>query len=90
MRYFATKCLFRLSLDYEEQHSYSIPLVATDAVFHRTFAILSLNVLDENDNAPRFVTQNYESSIKADMQEGEVILIVCFLIYLVCYSGEWH
>lgn len=68
---------YRISLDYEKQSIYRIPLLVTDAGGRRAFSTLILNVVDENDNVPSFVASEYEMSVLADAEDGEAIFMVC-------------
>uniref|UniRef100_A0A915BTY2 Cadherin domain-containing protein n=3 Tax=Parascaris TaxID=6254 RepID=A0A915BTY2_PARUN len=70
------KVVTRISLDYEKQSIYRIPLLVTDAGGRRAFSTLILNVVDENDNVPTFVAAEYEMSILADAEDGEAIFMV--------------
>uniref|UniRef100_A0A0M3IME1 Cadherin domain protein n=1 Tax=Ascaris lumbricoides TaxID=6252 RepID=A0A0M3IME1_ASCLU len=70
------KVVTRISLDYEKQSIYRIPLLVTDAGGRRAFSTLILNVVDENDNVPSFVASEYEMSVLADAEDGEAIFMV--------------
>ncbi|VDK65528.1 unnamed protein product [Gongylonema pulchrum] len=50
--------------------------MVVDADDRRAFAILTVNVLDENDNTPQFIVPTVEVSVSSDWQPGEPVLMV--------------
>uniref|UniRef100_A0A182IQZ1 Cadherin domain-containing protein n=1 Tax=Anopheles atroparvus TaxID=41427 RepID=A0A182IQZ1_ANOAO len=58
-------------LDYEEQKSYSLALVATDGGGRETNANVFVDVLDENDNYPAFEALEYTRTIREGATEFE-------------------
>ncbi|CAG9538889.1 unnamed protein product [Cercopithifilaria johnstoni] len=63
-------------LNYEEQRIHQFVLMVTDTGDRRAFAILILNIIDENDNIPQFILSNVEMSISVDSRLGESIFMV--------------
>lgn len=53
--------------------------MVTDAGDRRAFATLTLNVIDENDNIPQFISSNIEISVPVDSRPGESVLMVIVL-----------
>uniref|UniRef100_A0A0M3JJ53 Cadherin domain-containing protein n=1 Tax=Anisakis simplex TaxID=6269 RepID=A0A0M3JJ53_ANISI len=51
-------------------------LVVTDAGGRRAFSTLILNILDENDCAPKFISSVYETSVLADTEDGQALFMV--------------
>lgn len=49
------------SLDYEEQFTHILTIVASDSI-HQTEAQITVGVLDVNDNAPAFSQEVYQVS----------------------------
>lgn len=59
------------SLDYENQKSYSLSIVAIDGDGWETNANIQIYVLDENDNAPIFESPEYTRTIREGAIEFE-------------------
>lgn len=59
------------TLDYEQQKSYSLSIVAIDGDGWETTANILIYVLDENDNAPIFESQEYTRTIREGAVEFE-------------------
>lgn len=59
------------SLDYENQKSYSLSIVAIDGDGWETNANIQIYVLDENDNAPIFESPEYTRTIREGATEFE-------------------
>ncbi|XP_049539119.1 cadherin-related family member 2 isoform X1 [Anopheles darlingi] len=59
------------NLDYEEQKSYSLALVAKDGGGRETNANVFIDVLDENDNYPAFEALEYTRTIREGATEFE-------------------
>ncbi|VDM47475.1 unnamed protein product [Toxocara canis] len=76
-----------VSLDYEQQSVHRIPLLFTDAGGRRAFSTLILNVIDENDNVPKFVASQYETSVVADYEDREAIFMVYTFVVLFVYRN---
>ncbi|XP_001653880.2 cadherin-23 isoform X1 [Aedes aegypti] len=60
-----------LNLDYEEQKSYSLALVATDGGKRETNANLLIDIMDVNDNHPTFESLEYTRTIREGAVEFE-------------------
>lgn len=61
----------RQRLDYEQQKSYSLSIVAVDSGGRETNAHLDVDVLDVNDNAPMFESLEYSRTIREGTTEFE-------------------
>ena len=59
---FSGKITLAQSLDHERQQQYTLRVQASDMA-HITETSITVNVLDENDNAPVFSTQSYHASL---------------------------
>uniref|UniRef100_A0A915PC44 Uncharacterized protein n=1 Tax=Setaria digitata TaxID=48799 RepID=A0A915PC44_9BILA len=66
----------RISFDYEAQRVHQFLIMVTDAGDRRAFAILTLNIIDENDNVPKFISSNIETSVPVDSRPGEAVLMM--------------
>lgn len=66
------------SLDREEQDSYNLTIVAEDhgTPQHSTTQVLSVQVIDVNDEAPWFELSEYEVQIKENQPTGATLLTV--------------
>lgn len=75
---FSGKITLAQSLDHERQQQYTLRVQASDMA-HITETSITVNVLDENDNAPVFSTQSYHASLPGTY--------ICHIIYLnlLCY-----
>ncbi|VDN03543.1 unnamed protein product [Thelazia callipaeda] len=62
--------------DYEKKRFHHVIVVVTDNDNRRAFAALTVNVIDENDNAPKFVSSSIETSVSANAQPGESVIMV--------------
>ncbi len=76
-------------LDFERRSYYRIPLLVSDAAGRRAFATLTLNVIDENDNTPKFVAKKYRASIASTAQHGDTIMTVSFPIEIICNKFKY-
>lgn len=65
-----------LNLDYEEQKSYSLALVATDGGGRETNANLLIDIMDVNDNYPTFESLEYTRTIREGATEFEPQFVV--------------
>lgn len=63
------------SLDHEQRSHYTIGLQATDGE-HVDFTTLTINVLDENDNAPQFSQQSYQVSLEEGTSQNMKVIQV--------------
>ncbi|XP_063239987.1 LOW QUALITY PROTEIN: fat-like cadherin-related tumor suppressor homolog [Bacillus rossius redtenbacheri] len=54
-------------LDREERKLYEVPVMATDGGGRSGFTTVRVSVLDENDNAPRFVLWEYKATIRSNL-----------------------
>lgn len=60
------KLIIETSLDYEENQEFSLTLCATDGVtepFHEGFVNLTLKILDQNDNSPKFSKTHFSLTL---------------------------
>ncbi|XP_019772654.2 fat-like cadherin-related tumor suppressor homolog isoform X8 [Dendroctonus ponderosae] len=57
-------------LDREKQKQYEIPVMATDGGGLSDFLTVRVKVLDENDNAPRFLLKEYKICIASNLTTG--------------------
>ena len=64
------------SFDREERSSYHIPLVATDKGGRSGFASLRIDIVDVNDNAPKFELSEYKANVHANLTVGSALLRV--------------
>lgn len=58
-------------LDYEQQKSYSLSIVAIDGGGWETTANVFINIVDVNDNAPQFESREYTRTIREGVHEFE-------------------
>ncbi len=65
-------------LDREEQESYNLTIVAEDHGIpqHSTTQVLSIQVIDVNDEAPWFERSEFEAQIRENQAAGTSILSV--------------
>ena len=71
--------LSTLPLDRERQSSYNLEVVAEDsgsAQIRSASCLITVNVLDENDNEPSFSQSIYTASLKEDVPRGTKVLQV--------------
>ncbi|OZC11535.1 hypothetical protein X798_01393 [Onchocerca flexuosa] len=66
----------RNPFNYEAQRVHQFIIMVTDAADRRAFATLTVNVIDENDNTPQFISSNIEISVPVDSRPGESVLMV--------------
>lgn len=59
---FSGKITLAQPLDHEKQQQYTLRVQASDMA-HITETSITVNILDENDNAPVFVLQSYHASL---------------------------
>ncbi|XP_030767379.1 fat-like cadherin-related tumor suppressor homolog isoform X3 [Sitophilus oryzae] len=60
----------KIRLDREKQKQYEIPVMATDKGGLSDFLTVRVKVLDENDNAPKFLLKEYKISIPSNLTSG--------------------
>ncbi|XP_076467657.1 protocadherin Fat 1-like [Babylonia areolata] len=64
-------------LDREQQENYTVVVEVTSSIpRHIAHVVVSVKVEDENDNAPMFVSQPFQTVISADSEAGDVVLKV--------------
>ncbi|CAL4172489.1 unnamed protein product, partial [Meganyctiphanes norvegica] len=63
-------------LDREKESLHIIHISVTNERGQNDFAIVEVSVLDENDNSPRFLIEEYQGNIIQDAQKGASILKV--------------
>ena len=63
-----------VNLDYEQKSSYLIGVTATDGGNKQAYCILSITVLDINDNQPLFLISNYEVRIPQNHVPGTFVV----------------
>ncbi|VDO60529.1 unnamed protein product [Heligmosomoides polygyrus] len=66
----------KIVFNYHHQNIYKVPLVVEDALGRKAFSTLTVNVVDENDSTPVFVSAKYATSASAAVREGEALLMV--------------
>uniref|UniRef100_A0A8D8W2C8 Protocadherin-16 n=1 Tax=Cacopsylla melanoneura TaxID=428564 RepID=A0A8D8W2C8_9HEMI len=71
---FSGRLLLRQPLDYESVTQYRLAIAVSDMA-HVAQTVLTISVVDANDNAPVFSQQFYQASIP-DLRDGEKILTV--------------
>lgn len=64
------KITTKIRLDREKQKTYEILVCATDGGGLSDFLTVRVKVLDENDNAPRFLLKEYKVSIHSNLTAG--------------------
>uniref|UniRef100_A0AAF5PQC7 Cadherin domain-containing protein n=2 Tax=Wuchereria bancrofti TaxID=6293 RepID=A0AAF5PQC7_WUCBA len=70
------KVYTRNLFDYEAQSVHQFVIMVTDAGDRCAFATLTLDVIDENDNIPQFITSNIATSVPVNSRPGESVLMV--------------
>ncbi|KAJ8953022.1 hypothetical protein NQ318_015384 [Aromia moschata] len=60
----------KVRLDREKKRMYEIPVIATDGGGLSDFLTVRVRVLDENDNAPKFLLKEYKVSIFSNLTTG--------------------
>ena len=62
-------------LDYEKNKQFSVVIEATDEknICHKSRAVLLINVLDVNDNAPIFEKAKYQARVSEKAQKGTLV-----------------
>lgn len=63
---FSGKITLAQPLDHERQQQYTLRVQASDMA-HITETSITVNVLDENDNAPSFILQSYHATLPGKM-----------------------
>ncbi|MCP9259219.1 BMA-PRK-1 [Dirofilaria immitis] len=76
MHYFINIIENRNPFNYEERRIHQFIIMVIDASDRRAFATLTINVVDENDNTPQFISSNIETLVPADSHPGESVLMV--------------
>uniref|UniRef100_A0A0R3RQB4 Cadherin n=1 Tax=Elaeophora elaphi TaxID=1147741 RepID=A0A0R3RQB4_9BILA len=75
-----TGCIRRLELlDRESQSQWILKVVAHDSdkfVEHSTTAVIRIQVLDQNDNAPIIMNEQLDVFIPNNVEEGEVVYVL--------------
>ncbi|KAL6473194.1 hypothetical protein MHYP_G00193820, partial [Metynnis hypsauchen] len=66
------------AVDREEQDSYNLTIVAEDhgTPQHSTTQVLSVQVIDVNDEAPWFEKSEYEVNVRENQPAGTAVLTV--------------
>lgn len=66
------------ALDREEQDTFNLTIVAEDhgTPQHSTTQVLSVQVIDVNDEAPRFEKSRFEALIQENEEPGSTVLTV--------------
>ncbi|CAG0886653.1 unnamed protein product [Cyprideis torosa] len=70
---FTGKILLAQPLDFERQSSYSVQVSASDSS-HVENTVLTVHVLDQNDNPPVFQHQAYDVTVPASLAPGTSVL----------------
>ena len=68
------------SLDYEEYESYALLVVVSDGMFSDSL-VVAVEVLDSNDNSPKFNTTVYNFELDENLQND-----VVEVGYYYCYN----
>lgn len=70
-------------LDYEKLERFTVSVVATDSGIPplSSRCTIEVEVLDVNDNPPRFSQSIYKGSVRENEEEGTRILQVCLMIH---------
>ncbi|XP_062589500.1 cadherin-23-like, partial [Saccostrea cucullata] len=63
-------------VDREEKDQWNVTIRATDSLFNTT-TVLSINILDFNDNTPYFLNETYEFHIKEELYNTTIIGEIC-------------
>ena len=77
MFFFAVSCL-----DYETRESYSLLCTATDGGGQHTTTRVKIDIIDVNDNYPRFEVQSYKRAIP----EGKESVCFCKQKSAICFT----
>ena len=64
------------SVDYEETQQYTLTVLATDSANFQAQAVVTIDILDRNDNSPQFQQPLYEASVPENSAVGSSILEV--------------
>lgn len=62
------------SVDYEEDHTFNLSIRATSVIHSSAYTNLLIHIIDENDNAPEFVEDEYVGNITESAKAGSVVL----------------
>lgn len=85
---FSGKITLAQPLDHERQQQYTLRVQASDMA-HITETSITVNVLDENDNAPVFSVQNYHASLPGKSRCWTIIIHSFLFIYHATHSREF-
>ena len=77
MFFFSVSCL-----DYETRESYSLLCTATDGGGQHTTTRVKIDIIDVNDNYPRFEVQSYKRAIP----EGKESVCFCKQKSAICFT----
>jgi len=72
---FSGKITLAHPLDHERQQQYTLRVQASDMA-HITETSITVNVLDENDNAPAFILQSYHATLPELTEPGYAVLSI--------------
>ena len=61
-------------VDYEEDHTFKLSIRATSVIHSSAYTNLLIHIIDENDNAPEFVKNEYIGNITESAKVGSVVL----------------
>lgn len=79
-------------LDRERKHQYNLRVAAEDmgTERRRSTCQVQINIIDENDEAPRFPEPSYQINVQENLAVGAFIGISYNLILLfLCHSINW-
>jgi protocadherin-16/23 len=82
---FSGKITLAQPLDHERQQQYTLRVQASDMA-HITETSITVNVLDENDNAPVFSVQNYHASLPGKSRSTIIIHSFPFIYHANSFS----
>ena len=79
----------KAKLDYETRRDYQLTVEATDTGGRRDSALLTITLLDVNDNAPEFRRTEYQAFVKENHPDFDTeikITVICSLFFLSRYG----
>lgn len=78
---FSGKIVLKQKFDYEEKYEYQVKIIASDAIVsHTAETILTIRIIDQNDNAPVFTDVAYftaiSGTIKRDSRDKGTVFFI--------------
>ena len=76
------------ALDYETAKKHTVVVVATDTLnrCHKSRALVIVNVIDINDNSPKFDKNSYTASVPENSRAGTQVIKVMLAFLFTCLS----